>query len=199
MSTERPAALVHSYLADRQDSSKPDRLTRVGILAAAELYRHGKIDKICITVESGLSSPQVKRLKMLLPGLPHEDLVVEPETVTTRQEIETFEELAAEYGWERLMSVADTLHLPRIKREIKRSYIKGDTDIETKSSQEVLSQYPRYTGILTEIDSWPESRSLRIQEGLLAIPVLGSLLSKVVEHLPGKVRLQYWLFRQLER
>ena len=48
MSKER-AALVHGYLTDREGKDRPDRLTRMGILAASELYRHGQVDKICFT------------------------------------------------------------------------------------------------------------------------------------------------------
>ena len=111
------AALLHSYLADRKDPGKPDRLSRMGILAVAELYRNGEIDKICITVEPELAIPQERRLRSLLSERLREgDLVIKPQTVTTREEVQTFRELAEENGWNNLLTVGNKAHLPRIKK-----------------------------------------------------------------------------------
>ena len=198
MRNERPVALLHSYLSDREGKERPDRLSRVGILAAAELYRRGDIDKICITVEPQLSGPQVRRLTILLNNPPEEDIVVNAKTVTTEEEIKTFKKLAEEKEWSNLITIGNHAHLPRIKREIRKTFKSGR--VEAKSSREILSQYPRYSSILSEMENWPEQRSLALQEKILKLPILGSLILKMAPHLPSrlKVTLQTWGFRQIE-
>ena len=198
MRNERPVALLHSYLSDREGKERPDRLSRVGILAAAELYRRGDIDKIYITVEPQLSGPQVRRLKILLNNPAEEDIVVNAKTVTTEEEIKTFRKLAEENEWNSLITIGNHAHLPRIKREIRKTF-KGSR-IEAKSSREILSQYPRYSSILSEMEGWPEQRSLALQEKILRLPILGSLILKMAPHLSSrlKVTLQTWGFRQIE-
>ena len=200
MGKEAPVALLHSYLADREDNQKPDRLTRTGILAAAELYRHGEISKICITVEHQLSSKQVERLKILLGEMPQEDLVVKAETVTTRDEIATFKQLAQENGWDSLITIGNDAHLPRIKREIKRGFGDFSIEIQAKSAKEILEGRSRYFSITNEMKDWPEQKSLAFQEKILNTPIIGSVLLKVAPYLSHlKVVLQSWGFKQLER
>ncbi|KKU25079.1 MAG: hypothetical protein UX34_C0003G0004 [Candidatus Woesebacteria bacterium GW2011_GWF1_46_13] len=189
--------LTEKVLSDREGRDRPDRLSRVGILSAAELYRHGAIDKICITVEPQLSNPQVRRLKILLNNPPEEDIVVDAKTVTTGEEIRTFRKLAEENKWNSLITIGNHAHLPRIKREIKKTF-KND-GVEARSSREILSRYPRYSSILSETEDWPEQRSLALQERILKLPILGSLVLKMAPHLSRlKVSLQTWGFRQIE-
>lgn len=200
MSRERPVALMHSYLADREGKDRPDRLTRIGILAAAELYRHGEIDKICITVEPQLSNPQVGRLRTLLNNPPEKDIVVDAETVTTEQELRSFGRLAEENGWTNLITIANHSHLPRIRGIIEKIFARGGTIIEAKSSREILSQYPRYFSILGEMEHWPEQKTIAIYERILGIPGLETLASKIGSRLKHiKVILQSWIFNQLEK
>lgn len=200
MSTEAPVALLHSYLSDRKNNSKPDRLTRTGILAAAELYRHGEISKICITVEPQLSGPQTRRLRSILPGIPQNDLIVEAKTVTTRDEIAIFRELAKQRGWINLITIGNEAHIPRIKREIERGFNGTNIDIKARSAKELLGRYPRYSSIVNEMSNWPEEKSLTFQETILNIPILGNLLLRVAPHLSHlKVVLQSWSLRQLEK
>lgn len=196
MGRER-VALLHSYLADRKDKEKPDRLTRTGILAAAELYRHDEIEKICITVEPELSGPQVRRLRTLLNNPPEEDIVVEGETVTTEEEVKTFNKLAENRGWNNPITISNHAHTPRIKREIRKTFMgKG---VEVKNAREILSQYPRYSHILTEMKDWPEQKSLNFQEKVLSLPILGNMILKTGPHLSRyKVALQTWVFKQIE-
>lgn len=197
MQKERPVALLHSYLSDREGKERPDKLSRVGILAAAELYRHGDIDKICITVKPQLSGPQVRRLKTLLNNPPEEDVVVDAKTVTTEEEIKTFKKLAEENEWNSLITIGNHIHLPRIKREIRKTFKSGR--VEAKSSREILSHYPRYSSILSEMEGWPEQRSQALLENILNVPILGRLALKMAPLLPRlKVTLQTWVFRQIE-
>lgn len=198
MRSERPIALLHSYLSDREGKERPDRLSRVGILAAAELYRRGDIDKICITVEPGLSGPQARRLKILLNDPPEEGIVVEAKTVTTEEEIKTFKKLAEENGWNSLITIGNPAHLPRIKREIQRTF--KSNPVEAKSSREILSQHSRYSSILSDMKDWPEQKSLALQEKILNLPILGSLALKMAPRLAHlKVTLQTWGYRQIEK
>jgi hypothetical protein len=200
MSGEKPVAMLHSYLADREGRERPDRLSRVNILAAAELYRHGKIDKICITVEPELSEIQSNRLKSLLNSLREEDLVVEPQAVTTREEVETFGNLAKENGWNNLITIGNPVHLPRIRKEIHRVFKDKGIRVEAKSSSEILSQYPRYTKILDDMENWPEQQSLSFQEKVLNTPMVGRLILFVAPIFSqAKISLQSWGFKILEK
>jgi hypothetical protein len=201
MNKERPIALLHGYLADRDNPEKPDRLTRTGILAACELYRNDEIDKICLTTKEELSNPQAKRIKMLLANPPKEDVVVNPETVTTRGEIRTFKKLAEQNGWNNLITIANHKHIPRIEKEIKNTF--KEKEVAVRSTEEILSQYPhysdRYKDILSDMENWPEQKSLALQEKILNLPVLGSLILKAANPLSRiKVSLQTWIFKQLE-
>lgn len=197
MSKER-VALLHSYLADREDEEKPDRLTRTGILAAAELYRHSEIDKICITVEQRLSNPQIRRLKILLNNPPEEDVVVDAKTVTTEEEVTTFRKLAEENEWDNLISIGNHAHLPRIKNEVKKTF--GERKVKVMSSSEILSQYPRYSSILADMKDWPEQKFLAFQENILSLPLLGNMMLKIAPRLSRlKVDLQSWTAKRLEK
>lgn len=196
MNKER-VALLHSYLADRKNKEKPDRLTRVGILAAAELYRHREIGKICITVESELSKPQVGRLNILLNNPPEEDIVSAEKTVTTEGEVKTFNELAEEHGWTDLVTIGNHSHLPRVKREIGKTF--KERRVEAKSAREILSRYPRYSPILSEMENWPEQKSLNFLEKILNLSILGGMILKAGPYLSSyKVALQTWVFKQIE-
>lgn len=197
MNKER-VALVHGYLADREGKNRPDRLTRVGILAAAELYRHGEIDKVCFTAKSELSDSQVKRFKRLLNNPPKEDIVVDAKVVTTRGEVETFKEMAERYNWQNLVTIANKNHLPRIRRETKRIF--KDVDVKSLSSREVLAKHPRYIPILVDMKNWGEQISLSFQERILNTPIIGPLSLMLVPHVSRyKVVLQEYFFRQLEK
>ncbi len=70
MERERSAILIHSYLNDKSGKDRPDRLTRLGILSALELYRHGEVDAIFITVEQNQAASMVKQVKNLLGNIP---------------------------------------------------------------------------------------------------------------------------------
>lgn len=196
MSKEK-AALVHSYLADREDKDKPDRLSRMGILAAAELYRHGEIDKICFTAKPELSNSQVKRLRTLLSNPPDEDIIVDAKVVTTRGEVETFKKMSERNGWDDLLTIANESHLPRIRKELKRAF--KDKEVESLSSKKILSKYPRYSSVLADMNNWKEQISLSFQEKILNTPVIGSLALKLVSYVSQyKVALQYRFFKHLE-
>jgi hypothetical protein len=196
MSKER-VVLIHSYLADREDSQKPDRLSRLGILAASELYRREKVDKICITVEPNLSAPQVRRLNALLRHPPEEDIIVRAQTVTTREEVETFRDLAKGSDWGELTTIGNSAHLPRIKKEVERSFKKRLVNV--RDAKEILAQYPRYDSVLSETENWPEQKSLVFQERVLGVPILGETLLKLAPYLSHyKVALQSWFFKRIE-
>src|SRR3990172_5952238 len=200
MSGERPVALLHSYLADREEEGKPDRLSRVNILAVSELYRRGKIDKICITVIPELSNMQVKRLKTLLNDISEEDLVVKPQTVTTKEEVTTFGDLAKENGWNNLITIGNPVHLPRIRKEIKKAFKEKSIRIEAKSSSEILSEYTRYAQILRDMESWPEQEAQKFLEKILNTPILGRIILYIAPHFSKrKIALQSWGFKLLER
>ncbi|MGD8744074.1 MAG: ElyC/SanA/YdcF family protein [Candidatus Woesebacteria bacterium] len=199
MIKERTAVLQHSYLGDRREDNKPDRLTRLGILAALEMYRGGEIDIICINVVPELSDSQVERYKMLLKnGLNDEDLIVEAETVSTAGEVKKFKQLADERGWEKLITIGNKVHLPRIKKEVKKTF--GDREVTVMSAEEILSRYSRYLSILEDKEGWPEQRSLALQERILSTPILGELVLQLTPILSKqKVAIQTWVFKRIEK
>ena len=60
-------------------------------------------------------------------------------------------------------------------------------------------QYPRYSNILSEMESWPEQKSFALQEKILNIPILGGLILETAVPLSKiKVRLQTYVFRLIE-
>lgn len=196
MNKER-VVLVHGYLTDREGKDRPDRLTRIGILAAAELYRHGEIDKICFTAEKELSNSQVKRIRTLLNNPPEEDIVVEARAVTTEEEVKTFNRMSEENNWGNLLTIGNQEHLPRIEREIRKTF--KDKPVEVISSKEVLSAYPRYSSILSDMEDWPEQISLSLQEKVLSFPIIERLALKIISYLLRyKIAMQKWAFRQVE-
>lgn len=197
MSTEK-ALLVHGYLVDRGDKRKPDRLTRLGLLAAAELYRHGVVDKICFTLVEELTDLQVKRINVLLNNPPEEDIVLQPEAVTTRGEIKTFKALAEANGWVDLFTVGYPIHIPRIKKETERTF--KDRKVVNISTKDVLFRFIRYHSILSDLENWPEHKSLDLNEKILNEPLLGSLIMIISPYISGiKIAMQTWIFNQIER
>jgi uncharacterized SAM-binding protein YcdF (DUF218 family) len=199
MTCEKPVALIHSYLKDRQGKERPDRLTRVGILAAAEMYRRGEISKICVTVVPELSNLIAGRLKKLIT-IPEEDLIIQPETVSTKGEIKTFRKMAEEAGWSNLLTIGNSTHLTRIKREIGEAFKNSDKNIRTISPEEILDRYSRYEGVMNEMKHWQEQKSFDMQERVLNTPVLGDSLLLLQECFPNiKITLQTWVFKQLEK
>jgi uncharacterized SAM-binding protein YcdF (DUF218 family) len=171
MGKER-VALLHSYLADRKTEDKP--------------------------VEEKLSEPQIRRLKTLLDNPPEKDIVVDAKTVTTEGEIKTFSELAEENDWSNLVTIGNDVHLPRIKREIEKTF--GKRKVEARSSKEILSQYSRYSSILADTEKWQEQKALALQEKILMLPILGRLILGMAPYLShSKVTLQSWVFKQLEK
>jgi len=113
-------------------------------------------------VKPELSRPQVKRLKTLLNNPPEEDIVSKEETVTTEGEVETFKKLAEEENWKNLLTIGNEAHVPRIKREIKRTF--KDKQVKTTTPREILAEYKIYSYILKEMENWPEQLSLSFQE-----------------------------------
>jgi hypothetical protein len=196
MSKER-AVLVHSYLMDRKDTSKPDKLTRLGLLAAAELMRRGEVDKVCLATLPELSSPQAKRLEILLDN-PEAEISINPQAKYTTEELRAFKELAEIYEWSDLASIACEPHIQRVTRETKKAF--GDTFVEIMSSNEILSRFQRYSNVYDEVEKWPEYKSFKTQEEILNTPFLGgAILSLSPIIVPFKIEIQSFVFRLTEK
>lgn len=197
---ERPVALVHSYLSGRENPGVPDKLSRTGLLAAAELYRRGKIEKICIAVEPNLADMLAKRLRVLLQDkLRDEDLVVRPNGFTTVQEIRTFVKTAKKEGWGNLTAIGNNAHAPRIRRIASRYQEK----MSVQSARGILVLFPRYDDLVNKMLNFPEQLSLDRQEKIAnkiaAIPVIGHIATDLIPQIvPGKVALQLWVFKKIE-
>ena len=199
MTCEKPVALIHSYLKDREGREIPDRLTRVGILAAAELYRKNEVSKICVTVVPELSDLITGRIKKLIT-IPEEDLIVRPKTISTRGEIRTFRKTAEETGWKNLLTIGNKTHVARIKREINEAFKDSDIKVKAISPEEILSRYTRYEGVINEMKNWQEQASFNKYEKFVNTPILRDLLLLQGDHFPRvKITLQTWVFKQLEK
>lgn len=204
------AVLVHSYLEDRDDKDRPDKLTRLGILSAAELYRNGEIDKIVVTVGGGLSENIEKRFKMLLSNsLREEDLIVSPTTATTEGEIGGLKKLSErdENNWVSITTIGNTSHRERVKECISKSFGE-ENEVKVLTHKKVLSKYPRYSfetyNIIKNMESWPETLSMKTQENLYHrfdnYPKVQKLVKKTIEKTPEgiKILLQGSLFKIVE-
>ena len=204
MGPERSVLLIHSYLKDRRGKDRPDRLTRACLVAASELKRRGEIDKVVITVTERLARPMVRELNQI-GHFEVEDVVVYPQTATTDDEVKTFKDLALKNEWGNLKTLGIKAHIPRIENSISRHFGENQK-VPVLSAENVLSQNPRYSQVLSEMKSWPETTSLENQEEAFAKVSSKTPAGKfIVEIVPNffparlKIALQYLLLRFLEK
>jgi hypothetical protein len=199
------AILIHSYLPDLKEAERPDRLSRTSLLAAAELYRRDETDTLCITVQSVLSNLLVERLGMLLYNSLKDNLVVKSEAISTVEEIRSFKRLAEENNWSDLLFLGHSEHLPRVKREVQRIFKHSEKKVEVKSVEGILSRFPRYQGILADMENWPEKQYVKWQEKrtnfVSQIPFLGRIAMTVFPQImpEAKMAFQRWLHRQWKK
>jgi hypothetical protein len=202
MGQERPSLLIHAYLNDREGRDIPDRLTRMGILAAGELYRHGEAEKVYITAVPELATTIEKRLKSLLSSIPNEDVIVRPFAKTTKQELFTFKKAAETENSGSLICIANEAHVPRVKKLVRLMF--GEKEkIQVIDIDDILEKYPRYRGIISESKNWPEQISLQIKENtikkLTETPLIGRFVLLHVTEWLGGVSFQKHILGHWER
>lgn len=174
---------------------------RTTALAAAELYRHGKIGKMVVAVEPHSAEMLSANLRLLLQErLKDGDLVVIPNGVTTVQEIKTFKKIAKEKGWKNLTSIANHAHERRIRRIAESMNLKE----EVQGVRNILVLYPRYDKLVNQMLKFPEQGAMDKHEdffhNLAKVPILGPFIADIVPQvLPLKIAVQFQLFKHMEK
>lgn len=199
MNPEKPVVLIHACGLDHQDWDRPDRQGRLYVLAAAELYRQGKVSKIFFAGgeyrrgEVAMATTMVEQLKRDLRSFPEEDVIVAPEAVTTRAEIKIFKEIAAANGWNNLLDVSSSAHLKRIERRLKKVF---PFPVPTSSVESILidADNERYIKFLDELKGTNYSKGEIVREAVLAwldaLPLVGDLVDFLAHLIPSKCYLE---------
>lgn len=186
MGTER-VALVHGYLRDKK-LDRPDKITRVSLLSAAEALRAGEIDEICITETGDYGETMGRHLgKILRSPASEEHINVIPEGKSTEEELKTF--TAAYDGDIELISISNHEHTPRVKRIINGMAKQGDQDILVLDERDFMPGTQRYDGLLDDMENWPDQKSIARKEKIL------NTLSKVPHLEDVVVKTQLWLLK----
>jgi hypothetical protein len=193
---ESTAALFHSYVElPSSIPYKPDRWSRLQVLAAAELLRKGNITTAVFLGDDvpsdahrepdaygGLGARMAAQLHRNLPHLPDSAVVFIPVARSTREEIAGFKKLAQEQEreWTNLMAVGKEAHSKRIQRAIRRIFGRRNKAISVVSQESILAQYPRYANIIAAMKESPEETAFIKREHLInaidMFPVIGGKL-----------------------
>ena len=198
---------VHSYL-NEPGNKKPDRRSRLVWLAALEEFRNlkekEKIGKICLSVESSLATPQIKRAKKILSNsIKDGDIVVYQRvgSVSTREEVKSLKEMMGENNWSEVIEIGLDVHLPRIRKEGEKAFGGVNPNLHVVSAEEILSKYSRYGNVYEAVNKWPEVRAMIINEKLVADPNVGEKILQWAEMpyiRPLKVVAQSVVLRTIE-
>lgn len=157
----RKIALFPGYaeLPSRQPY-KPDRNSRLQVLAAAEMIRRGELDTAYFlagnissdgtTGKDELGGIAVRMTHQLYRNLPNlarnSSLITIPTSMSTRQEVRNFREILKVNDFENqdhLIVVGKNAHLERISRAIRRTFEKRAQEISILSQEAILTQHPR--------------------------------------------------------
>jgi hypothetical protein len=207
--TER-IAFIHTYLNDdkRKDGSGipiPDKTARVCIIAAAELYRRGQVDKIMLSSVPELSQPIVNRLLFLLhKSLKPEDIISTEQSKTTSSETQEIKRVMEEENIKHVTSICINPHKGRVEGNIRRVFGKEAEKVEVNTFDEVLIKLnkERYEKVVEGSKNWKEMVAISKQEILadkmLRTPLIGPfLVYDLWDYLPCKVPLQMWMLSKL--
>lgn len=192
----KPIALFSGYgeVPSRQ-TYKPDKFSRLQVLAAAELLRRGKISKAVFLAGNissdgsfgtdklgGIAVRMGDQLRRNLPNLPEDSVIVMPTAMSTVEEVVSFSKLAKENGWNNLMVIAKDSHLKRVQRAVRRTFGKTRT-IPTTTQEAVLTESPQdilYQQIIAKVKNSSEEKGFTRREMLInlidSIPIIGELV-----------------------
>lgn len=153
--TPRKVALFHAYAElPSNHPGKPDKGSRLQVLAASEMLRRGEVDTVVFlaghispdgsTQKVGLSIAEkmTDQLKRNLRHIPEGAVIVSSDALSTRAEAEGFRRLSEDQGWD-LTSVGKKAHLERVKRAIRRKFGARSSEVRVASHEEILTQNPR--------------------------------------------------------
>lgn len=157
----RRVALFPGYaeLPSRQPY-KPDRSSRLQVLAAAEMIRRGELDRACFLAGNispdgttgtdelgGIAIRMTQQLYRNLPNLNRDfALTTVASSMSTRQEVKNFREIVKmndSQNQDRLMIVGKDAHLKRIRRAVRRTFGKRAPVVSILSHEDILTQRPR--------------------------------------------------------
>lgn len=205
--TPKRVALFHAYgeLPSMQPE-KPDKASRLQVLAASEMIKRGQVDTVVFLVghisskgstkKEGLSVAEkmANQLQKNLRNVPEGTVIVKSDAFSTRDEIEDFKKLSEGQNWV-LMSVGKEAHLQRIKRAVKRKFGKRSSEVAVISLEEILTQDPNrtsYKKIIDNIRNSPEELAFIKRERIInlidSIPFFGGWFLDNLNKLPiGKI------------
>lgn len=135
---------------------KPDRNSRLQVLAAAEMIRRGELDMVYFLAGNispdgttgkdelgGIATRMTQQLYRNLPNLARESsLVTVPTSMSTRQELKNFREILKvndSESQDHLTVVGKNAHLERIKRAVRRTFGKRAQTVSLLSHEVILT------------------------------------------------------------
>lgn len=202
--------LVHGY-GDypRKRKGKPDISSSFQALAAAELWRQGKVEAFFLptgAIDSGqppIGEQIAKQLRRNIPHLPEAAIVAIPCTTTTRGEIREFKNIAQEKGWSKLADLCKEGQLRRARRAIKESFGRNSKEITVFTAESVLrtTNSRRYSQLLDRWENSSEEQAFRRREKLIniidGVPFFSGALLEIANKLMGNKKLEIWVLKLL--
>jgi hypothetical protein len=214
---QRPTALVSGYIevpSNGRVSYKPDKYSRLQVLAAGELLRSGQIERVVflagdVPSESnpepdrygGIGARMAAQLRRNMPNLPESAIVCHPVAKSTRKEVAEFRKLARTRGWGDLMVIGKESHLERVQRAVNRIFGRRSQEVSVVSQESVLSQFHRYDRIIDEISNSPAEEAFAKREHLInkfdGIPMIGGILLDFLNRATGVKILESKVYGRL--
>jgi hypothetical protein len=190
------ALLIHCYWFDDQSKNLLDTHSNLQLLAVACLLKKPGINKVIILGgkidpnKESIGSVMGKELLQKLGNKFIDKLIVTPNSITTRQEVEEFQKLTIKNRWQNIACLSFSNHLPRVKRAYKRIFGEEFNKIRFLKTEEVLKQCGHKKKVLKYINS-PNSKLLKSYESLIGsidrIPLIGGyLIDMMIKVFPRK-------------
>lgn len=213
MNHEITAGLVLGYGFDTKDFKTPDKMARVSLAAAHEMYRRGVVQKVVLVAgEVNRTNPVVatsmyEHFRSQYPEVNEQDVVLDPVVggSNTRYELKKFRELMAQQGWYRGVVLCHPNHEPRIARNIGRIYGEDSSRLRIIKATQYLAR-PEFDGRfkdqlydLFSSKSFHEIASQEFFERALvdSIPVIGPAIFDLWARLPNHGEVYHRLRRAL--
>jgi hypothetical protein len=136
--------------------------------AASSLYREGKVDKIFLGIghvwgEGKLTLSDVMARNLIKRSVDPKDIVIVPEALDTKGEVQLFLDSARENGWENVASLANRTHLGRVAL-----YQSAGVDlISTENVLRAPFNSPHYLRFLERFANSKAERRFKVREAIV--------------------------------